>query len=791
MLRVRMAYRKRPLLASVSAAAANWRSRKHWSAVLRRAKDAPPLPRVEQQRERWGRFELRGVIAQGAFGTVYRALDPLMNRLVALKVRHDANDPAAVIEEARTLAAVNHPNVVTAFEVQEDDGVFALAMDYIEGPTVERYLEQNGPMGWREAALMGFHICLALDAVHDAQVLHRDIKAQNVIRCARGDRYVLTDFGAGERKDLGRPGAGRVIGTAAYLAPEVLLRGQPATIASDIYSLGVLLYHAVTNDYPVPGKTFVEVEAAHARGPISLAKRQSSLPRRFIRVVDRAIDPDPARRQRSALELKDDLAAAMASDLAETAAARFPREVIPEIPSVAVLPFVNSGSDENVDHICSGVAWEIITGLGKLPGLRVAPRVSSFARQHAANPDATAICEALKVDAVLQGQVRKTGTAVRITAQLVSGAHGQQLWADAFDEQMHLGDVQETIAQRVVRGMKVRLGDLAGTRLTRQHTDNRRAYNFYLRGRHSWAKRYDGGFVDALQQFEEAIKEDAAYAHAHAGLADTYAFIGFYSIGKPRDAFAKARIAADRALALDHYLPQAYTSRGLVKLGNDWDFDEAALDFLKAIELDKSQENPLARIYLSWTYVLDGKHDEDDALREAQLAKDAEPDSPLVNAGAGHTVFIIGRDYNLAIKHCDDALHFDEGCLVAKYVKAACLAKMGRLGDAIHLMEEVVAQESVRAPFYLAILGNLYGRAGRAADAQRLLNELAVKPGYVPPHAHAFIHAGLNDLDRAFQWQAKAADEGASPFTYYSPLIDNMKADPRHERDMTQMGWRR
>src|SRR5436853_128895 len=111
-------------------------------------------------------------------------MDPLPYTLEGGKVLRDANDPAGVIEEARTLAAVNRPNVVTAFDVHEDDGVFALAMDYIEGPTVERYLEQNGPMGWREAALMGFHICLALDAVHDAQVLHRDIKAQNVIRCA-------------------------------------------------------------------------------------------------------------------------------------------------------------------------------------------------------------------------------------------------------------------------------------------------------------------------------------------------------------------------------------------------------------------------------------------------------------------------------------------------------------------------------------------------------------------------------------------------------------------------------
>lgn len=751
-----------------------------WSAVIRRARTSRARQPIEPK-TRLGKFEVRGEIASGAFGTVHRAFDTVMNRDVALKVLHDLSDPAAVLNEGRTLAAVRHPNVVTAFDVVNVDGLCLLVMDYIDGPTIETHL-RHGPMSWREAAHMGFDVCLAVEAVHDAGVLHRDIKAQNVIRCSNGNRHVLTDFGAGERRELGY-GSERTLGTPAYLAPEILVRREAATIASDIYSIGVLLYHAVTNEYPVPGRTALEVLAAHAHGPIPLANRRSDLPAAFVQIVDRAVHPDPAKRQRSAGELKNHLRAALDADLAE-APARLRRDIIPELPSVAVLPFANVAGEQDLEHLCTGVAWEVITGLGQVPGLRVASSASSFASQLAGNTDAATVCKALKVGAVVQGQVRKSGDGLRITAQLV-GADGEQLWAEAFDEPDGLGDVQEAIAQRVVRGMKVRFDDLSGRRLT-QHTDNRRARNFYLRGRHSWAKRYEGGFIDARQQFEAAIKEDAGYVLAHAALADTYAFVGFYSIGKPRDAFAKARIAISPVREKGKHLPQVHTSLGLIRLGDEFDFKGAVKHFLDAIDLDKAHENVLSRIYLSWVYVL--LQDEERALDEMQSALDLEPNVPLINSGAAHTLFLVGRDYATAIQYCDDALHFDPQCIVAMYVKAGCLAKQGRVGDAIEQAERAVAL-SHRAPFYLAILGNLYGRAGRDGDAQVLLNELAVKPGYVPPHAHAFIHAGLGNLDRAFEWQARAADDGASPFNYFSPLIDNMQADPRHERDKRQMGW--
>ena len=797
-----MATRRSPLVERVAAAVSR-RAKVDWQTALARARTPAQRRQLEALKAiaivdsahrhtppaSWGRFELRGTIAKGSFGTVHRALDPLLQREVALKVLHDASDPAAVLEEGRTLAAINHPNVVKVHDVHEYNGTIALSIDLVEGRTVEQHLQRAGTMSSREAALMGIDLCLALEAVHNAHVLHRDIKADNVIRCPGGDHYVLTDFGGGERKAMGGHGARRVIGTPLYLAPEVLVGGERATIAADIYSLGVLLYHAVTDEYPVSGATLEEVEAHHAAGPTLLATRRPDLPSRFTRVVDRALSRDPAKRQRSARELKDDLKVALDSEIAQAAAAPFRRDVVAAVPSVAVLPFVNAGPEQDVEHICTGVAWEIITGLGHVPGLRVASRISSFAPQHAANTDVKSLCAQLGVDAVLQGQVRKTGGSLRITAQLLNGADGHQLWADGFGEQMEdLSDVQETIAHRVVRGMQVRLGDLAGKRLTRQHTDNARAYELYLRGRHSWGKRYEGGFVDARRQFEDAIKEDAAYPLAHAGLADTYAFIGFYSIGKPRDAFAKARLAADRAIAADGYLPEAHTSLGLVKLGNDWNFEGAAADFLRAIELDSStQENVLARIYLSWVYVL--LKEDGEAVLEAQRAKETEPDSPLINSGAAHTLFLIGRDYDKAVEYCDAALHFDRDCLVAIYVKAACLAKVGRLAEAIAMMERAAAL-SARAPFYLAILGNMYGRAGRVDDALELLEELGRKSGYVPPHSHAFIYAGLNNLDRAFEWQAKASEDGASPFNYYSPLIENMQKDPRHRRDMKHMGLR-
>ncbi len=278
-----------------------------------------PSAARSQPSDRWGPFELVRLIGEGAFGDVYRARDALQ-RDVALKllrpVTHASADQLAarILHEGRVLARVRHPSVVTVYGAEEHDGRVGLWMEFIEGRTLEELLVAQGQFGAREAALIGRELCRALAAVHGAGLVHRDIKAQNVMREA-GGRLVLMDFGAGQMMDadVQRP-VGRITGTPLYLAPELLDAGA-ATTRSDIYSLGVLLYHLVTGSYPIRATSLAELRTAHRLGQRRrLTDVRPDLPDEFVMVVERALDADPARRYESAGAMADALAQTLAAD---------------------------------------------------------------------------------------------------------------------------------------------------------------------------------------------------------------------------------------------------------------------------------------------------------------------------------------------------------------------------------------------------------------------------------------------------------------------------------------------
>ena len=734
---------------------------------------------------RWGALECRRKIAAGTFGTVYLAWDPALEREVALKVLPAAGRSQTVIQEGRLLARVRHPNVVTVYGIDEYEGTVGLWMEWVEGLTLTQVLAARGLLGGHEAALIGVDICRAVAAVHKAGVLHRDIKAQNVMREA-GGRIVLMDFGAGETRTEDALSHPRMIGTPLYLAPE-LFAGHPATIASDIYSVGVLLYHLMTGRYPVEGATFDAIAALHARQhTIGLSERRPDLPARLVRIVDDALAGDPARRYRSASAMEEDLRSVLElqNALDETVAHEVMSRRRRRIPSVAVLPFESLGPDEDLEYFCTGLAEELLTGLGKVPGLRVASRTSSF-HANRTGTDIKHVCRLLDVDAALEGTVRKAGDRVRISAQLVSAEDGCHLWSEGYDRSIaDVFAVQDEIARSVVDRLKVTLAEFPRQPLIRQHTQNPRAYQCYLKGRFYWTRRFHGGLKAALEQFQKAIQEDAGYALAYAGLADAYSFMGIYSVQKPRTAFALASAAVERALAIDADLPEAHTSLAFIRLSNDWNWPEAEREFRRALDLDPTQT--LARIYLSWLMVLQG--DRAGAVIEARRAQEMEPLSPLVNAGLAHTLFF-ARRYDQAVTECERSLEVDPNFIFAIHMLGMCRAQQSRLTEAIEIGERTVLM-SGRAPFYLGVLGHYHARNGAIDKAREILEELATLAAtrYVPPHCQAYIYAGANDLDRAFEWQAKAYDDGASPFYYFSPLIENLHADPRHRAELQRMG---
>jgi len=272
----------------------------------------------------WGPLEIKHEIGRGTFGIVYRAWDPRLDREVALKLLHEADgdsrDAAAVVAEGRLLARIRHPNVVVVHGADTHDKRIGVWMEFITGATLKGLLQQQGPLGASEAAVIGRDLCSAVAAVHKQGYLHRDIKAQNVMREA-GGRIVLMDFGAG---GASADDDASLTGTPAYLAPEVMAGGTHSP-QSDIYSLGVLLYHLVSGQFPVVGASLDEMRGVHARGEaVPLRDGRPDLPEAFIRVVERATAANPALRPRSAGAFEELLNEAVSGERVSHEAARSP-----------------------------------------------------------------------------------------------------------------------------------------------------------------------------------------------------------------------------------------------------------------------------------------------------------------------------------------------------------------------------------------------------------------------------------------------------------------------------------
>lgn len=276
-----------------------------------------------QPGDSWSHLEIRGFLGGGGFGNVYEAFDPKVARATALKLLHapDASDEA-LLREAQLLAKVSHPNVVQVYSADRIDARVGISMELLEGHTLSDELDQYGPMSADEAVVIGMKLCDALAEVHRQGIVHRDVKAQNVMR-ARGGRVVLMDFGIGFDESAGE--SARPAGTPAYLAPELLNGGKPE-FRTDVYALGVLLFHLVTADFPVRGRSMTEFRQHHAEGKVRhLTDVRPGLPDAFVQVVEKALSPDPARRFATAGAFHRALSRAMESSFLARGASRRPK----------------------------------------------------------------------------------------------------------------------------------------------------------------------------------------------------------------------------------------------------------------------------------------------------------------------------------------------------------------------------------------------------------------------------------------------------------------------------------
>ena len=749
---------------------------------------APPTGDRGDTLTHWGHLRALERIGRGAFGEVYRAWDTRLDREVALKLI-DA-DPAisdgsssSVIHEGRLLARVRHPNVVTIYGAEQIGTRIGLWMEFVRGRTLKQIVDDGTVFSGAEAVQIGVDVARAVAAVHSAGVLHRDIKAQNVTLADDG-RAVLMDFGTG--RDLA-DNSSDVAGTPLYLAPEILAGGD-ATVQSDVYSLGVLLYYLVTGSYPVRADTVRDLGLAHERHertPLRTARGGSDLSPKLARIIERAIDPRPERRHQSADELANDLssvgrrwgrmalpyAAAAAAAIAAAAIAIISWQVVTDrqrastgVPArplaIAVLPFENLSKEADNEEFADGLTYEIHRYLAGIEGLELRSATSSFAFKSKPR-DLADVAKQLDVDYVLEGSILKSGTKLRVVPRLTQIAGNITVWTDGYDREMReVFATLDEMSLAIVNSLRLNLG-----RGQRRYETDPELYAQFLQAQGLRTRPSADNSRKAAELFEAIVAKDPSFAPAWAGLASTVAHATRRGQGTPDLPPTDPRMepAALKAIRIDPWLAEAHAAMGSVHARNrDW--TNAERSFLQSLELNPS----LTMTYTDLVYsTLRPMGKTARALQQAETARRIDPLSLNVRLTLAVAQLEAGH-YEDAVASARWALQRDPTFPYMEENLSRALILAGQHDEALHILQ--------KNPDKWGWLGYLFAVTGRRDEAEALA---AQHPD--APVRTAVIYAGLGDKERAFEALERAAARNWFLVAIYTngPETALLRGDPR------------
>ena len=806
--------------------------------------ETPRIAPAARDGRRWGRLVLLEPIGEGTSCEVFRAWDSELHRDVALKLflpaERDENASvgnetnangtreanASVLEEARRLARLRHEHIVQVYGAEEHDGRRGLWTELVRGESLDEIVQARGPLGAREAALVGLDVCAALAAVHNAGLLHRDVKAQNVMR-ESGGRIVLMDFGTGEAL----AGTNRLVGTPLYLAPEIF-RGQKASVQSDVYSVGVLLYYLVTGAFPVAAATMEQLERAHAnhhRRP--LRDLRPDVPEGFVRVVERALDSDPLRRYRSVGELEQGLresldkpsavpradAAADASSrrqrrfgpafLAAAAAlalfvvalivwTRNPAAVrSPSVTRVAVLPFRDISSDPSSAYLADQLTDQLISTLGQIHSLQV-PSLTSVMQYRDRPASAADIGNELRADNIVEATLSvvrgQNGAAdrVHINARLIAAGSDSQIWAQQFERS--LGDtlaLQADVALAIAEGIRAVLTPSESRRLSQARPTTPAANEAYYQGLHYLSQSSSDGHR-AVEAFRRATSLDPDHAGAHAGLARGLLTLGFLGAMTHQEARALALSEANRSLALDGESAEAHAVLADLRFYYDWDWTGADQAYRRAIALNGS----FARARSQYARYLAAARRGDESIAEATRAADLDP----MSASAVSTralILFYARDYQGALGAIGHALQLEPGSASAYFMLSRIDAARGAMDEALAANERALAiagdNSSNSWRVHRLRLQALSGLRDEAkAGLVRIPAEVASRHQRVGFAQLASVHEALGDRVRALDLLEKAVSEREPDLLWLAvdPRVDSLRSEPRFEQVLTRLG---
>jgi serine/threonine protein kinase/Tfp pilus assembly protein PilF len=727
----------------------------------------------------------------GGMGVVYKAEDTRLHRFVALKFLPDnvAKDPQVLVRfqrEARAVASLNHPHIVTLYSVEEADGVPFLTMEYVPGESLDHRIPPDG-LPIPQIIQIARALADALVAAHEKGIVHRDLKPANIMVTDEG-RVKILDFGLAKETGGAKPDdatvdhhtqLGSVVGTPAYMSPEQVL-GCEVDARTDIFSVGLVLHEMATGRRAFQGKTSAELVSAVLRDiPPLVNEVRPELPAELARVIRRCLEKDPPHRWQTARDITNEL-----RDLEQSrrqAAAPIPVQLG---PSVAVMPFQNLSPDPENEYFSDGLAEEILNALSQVEGLTVAARASSFYFKGKPT-EMSEIANRLRVANVLQGSVRRAGNRVRVTVQLVDLKNGFQLWSERYDRQMEdIFEIQDEIARAIAERFKVTFGSSA-----RRSTTNVEAYELYLKGRHLWHQRSPTTLRAAIKSFERAIQIDPEYALAYSGLADSYGILQFYGWMPPEEGRKPAHDAMMQAVKLAPELWEVNFSRGFYSIYFERKWQDAAPHFEKALQINP--RSSLAHVYYGLFLLTAGRSDE--AVPHGVQACELDPLSPVIYCIAS-AMFLNTVGCEEAERRASNALEMQPDYIFALWVRSLALSGLGRHEEAVAAMERAIMLS--RAPIFTGILGLIYARAGRPGDARRLLREIEDRGSrgeYIPSFSKVAICVGLGDLVEIRTSLAEVISAATSPVPIRiicGKYLETYRSDPEIRRlHLELFGW--
>jgi serine/threonine protein kinase/Tfp pilus assembly protein PilF len=535
-----------------------------------------------------GHYRLRERVGEGGMGVVWSALDTTLGREVALKLLPDAvaQDPERLERlesEARAIAALNHPGIVTLYSIEEAEARRFLTMELVAGQTLTELIPAEG-MPFRDLLRVALPLAEAVSAAHRRGIVHRDLKPRNVMVTAEGQVKVL-DFGLAQSppaladadvsdRTTKTLGGASLTGTLAYMSPEQL-QGLAADPRSDVFSLGVVFYEMATGRRPFQAKSAAEIVSAILRDvPVPPTRLRPGLPGRVDRLIARCLEKEPRYRLQSAVDLVWELEQVKAEAGREGEKAR----------TIAVLPFVDQSREKDQDYLCDGFAEDVLIALGKVKGLRVASRAASF-RFRSPDADVKETGRRLGVEAIVHGSVRRAGARLRLAVELVDVADGFEIWAEVYERAVEdVFAVQAEVTKEIVRALEIDLSEGEKASLRAPAAADVEAWDHYQQARKLFYQYSKRGMRFARDLFERAIAVDPKYARAWCGLSDCAAFL-YTNAGRRAEDLEQAEATSQRALELDPGLAEAHASRG-VTLSLRGRHEEAEAAFEHAIRLD-------------------------------------------------------------------------------------------------------------------------------------------------------------------------------------------------------------